>query len=224
MNTKDITEIQEPETIGSRIKDLRKKAKLTQKELAQMLGVSDAAVLYWEKDINTPKLEYLNIMAPALMTTIDFIMYGKTDTSDSVVDYRPVARMLPVLTYVQAGTFTDVRSISPHEIDEWLPAPPNAGKNSFYMIIQGISNAPHFSDGDYICIDPDVPLESVQTGEMIVVSCDGAATFKALVREFNQLYLKALNPDFQPNIIPLTEGAEYKGKYKGKFTPSQKFL
>lgn len=212
------------DTIGKRILKLRKLKKMTQKELAKITGVSDVAVVHWEKDVNVPKLEYLTILAQALDTTIDYIMYGKSDTSDKVIDHRPITRMLPVLTYVQAGTMTNVQSISKHEIEQWLPATPEAGKNSYYMIVQGISNAPHFQDGDFICIDPDICLDCVQTGEMIIVSLNGDATFKALVREFNTIYLKALNPDFQPNIIALEEGAEYRGKYVGKFTPSQKFL
>lgn len=212
------------ETIGQRIRTLRKEKKLTQKELAKILGITDAAVVHWEKDVNTPKLEYLNILAPTLNTTIDYIMYGKSDTSDKVVDYRPITRMLPVLTYIQCGSMTNVRSISQHEIEQWLPAPPNTGKNSFYLIAQGVSNAPEFNDGDFICIDPDVPLEYIQTGEMVVVFQDDEATFKALVREGKRLYLQALNKNFQPNIIPLKENAIYRGKYTGKFTPSKKFL
>lgn len=212
------------ETIGQRIRTLRKEKKLTQKELAKILGITDAAVVHWEKDVNVPKLEYLNILAPTLNTTIDFIMYGKSDTSDKVIDYRPITRMLPVLTYIQCGSMTNVRSISQHEIEQWLPAPPNTGKNSFYLIAQGVSNAPEFNDGDFICIDPDVPLEYIQTGEMVVVFQDDEATFKALVREGKRLYLQALNKNFQPNIIPLKENAIYRGKYTGKFTPSKKFL
>ena len=212
------------ESIGNRIRNLRKDKKLTQKDLAKILGITDAAIVHWEKDVNIPKLEHLNIMAPTLNTTIDYIMYGKSDTSDNVIDFRPITRMLPVLTYVQCGSMTNVRSISPHEIDNWLPSPPDTGKNSFYLITQGISNSPEFNDGDFICIDPDVPLEYVQTGEMIIVFQDDEATFKALVRENKSLYLKALNNNFQPNIIPLKEDAVYKGKYTGKFTPSKKFL
>ena len=212
------------ESIGNRIRNLRKDKKLTQKDLAKILGITDAAIVHWEKDVNIPKLEYLNILAPTLNTTIDYIMYGKSDTSDKIIDFRPITRMLPVLTYVQCGSMTNVRSISPHEIEKWLPAPPDTGKNSFYLIAQGISNAPEFNDGDFICIDPDVPLEYVQTGEMIVVIQDDEATFKALVREHKTIYLKALNSNFQPNIIPLKEDAVYKGKYTGKFTPSKKFL
>ncbi|MGC9640929.1 UNVERIFIED_CONTAM: XRE family transcriptional regulator [Acinetobacter pittii] len=211
-------------TIGIRIKKLRKDKKLTQKELAKIAGVSDAAVTLWEKDVNIPKLESLKIIATALDTTIDYIMYGKSDTSDTVKDYRPITRMLPVLTYIQCGLMTNVRSISPHEIEQWLPAPPDTGKNSFYLIAQGVSNSPEFNNGDFICIDPDVPLDCVQTGEMIVVFQDDEATFKALVRDGKKLYLQALNKNFHPNIIPLKENALYRGKYTGKFTPSKKFL
>lgn len=211
-------------TVGSRIKQLRNARKLTQKELAKKVGISDAAVVHWEKDVNIPKLEYLNILAPLLNTTIDYIMYGKSDTSDTLTDYRPITRMLPVLTYIQCGTMTNVRSISPDDIEMWLPSPPEAGKNSFYLICQGISNSPEFNHGDYVCIDPDVPLDSVQNGEMIAVCQNDEATFKALVREFNSLHLKALNENFQPNIIPLKEGFIYKGKYVGKFTPSKKYF
>ncbi len=211
-------------TIGSRIRTLRKNKKLTQKDLGKILGTSDAAVVHWEKDVNVPKLEHLNILAPTLNTTIDYIMYGKEESSENIKDFRPITRMLPVLTHVQCGNMTNVRSISPHEIEQWLPAPPEAGKNGYYLITQGISNSPHFNDGEFICIDPDIDFNSVQTGEMIVVCQDDEATFKALVREFNTIYLKALNENFQPNIIPLKENSEYKGKYVGKFTPSKKFL
>lgn len=211
-------------TIGARIRDLRKAQKLTLKDLSAKIGPSSVAISQWENDVNVPKHEHLSTLAEVLNTTTDFIMYGKSESSDNVKDYRPVTRMLPVLTYIQCGNMTNVRSIQPHEIEKWLPGPPEAGKNSFYLICQGISNAPEFNDGDFICIDPDCALDSVQTGEMIVVFQDDEATFKALVREFNKIYLKALNENFQPNIIPLKENALYRGKYVGKFTPSKKFI
>ncbi|TCB18994.1 LexA family protein [Acinetobacter sp. ANC 5045] len=211
-------------TVGNRIKKLRKEKKLTQKDLGKIAQVSDAAVVLWEKDVNKPKLESLQYLAPALETTIEYIMYGITDEVKNVEDFRPVARMLPVLSDVQAGNWTNVQSVSKSDIEQWLPAPPNAGKNSFYMIVRGISNFPHFRDGDFICIDPDISIEHVQTGEMIVAQCDGEATFKALVKDYQRMYLQALNPNFQPNILELKENCEYKGKYVGKFEPSKKFI
>lgn len=76
--------------------------------------------MHWEKDVNTPKLEHLTILAPTLNTTVDYIMYGKTESEENIKEYRPITRMLPVLTHVQCGNMTNVRSISPHEIEQWL--------------------------------------------------------------------------------------------------------
>lgn len=212
------------ETIGTRIKELRKQKKLTQKELGKRLGVSDVSVLKWENGQNTPKYEHIHELAFELDTTADFLVYGKNNNSVDVTDFRPVSRLLPVLTHVQAGNWTNVQSINKYDINQWLPAPPSAGKNSFYMIVKGTSNYPHFNDGDYICIDPDIDFEYVQTGEMVVVQHDGDATFKALVKDENRTYLQALNPNFQPNIIDLKEDSVYKGKYIGKFETGRKFL
>lgn len=212
------------ETIGARIKKLRKEKKMTQSSLGKILGVSDVSVGFWEKDINEPKYESLELLAETLDTTIEYLRFGRHEESESIKDFRPITRMLPVLTYVQASNWSNVRAMESHEIEQWLPAPPDAHSNSFYLIVQGTSNAPHFNDGDYICIDADIPIEYVNTGEMIVASCDDEATFKALVREHDRIYLQALNPNYQPNIIPLKENCEYKGKYVGKFEPPKKFL
>ncbi|QOW49247.1 helix-turn-helix domain-containing protein [Acinetobacter sp. YH12138] len=212
------------ETLGSRIKKLRKSKKLTQGKLGNLVDVSDVTVGYWERDVNEPQFQTLMAIAEVLDTTVNYLKYGVEGSEPSVRDVRPVVRLLPVLSYVQAGNWTSIRCLENYEIEQWLPAPPNAGKNSFYMIIQGTSNSPHFKDGDYVCIDPDVDFDSVQTGEMIVAQCDGDATFKALVREHNNIYLQALNPNFQPNIINLKENCLYKGKYVGRFEPSKKFL
>ncbi|QJP30017.1 LexA family protein [Acinetobacter baumannii] len=212
------------ETIGLRIQKLRKEKKLSKVKLGDLVGVSDVTVGFWEKDVNEPKYENLEALCQVLDTTIDYLKYGVNNNEQSVKDFRPITRMLPVLDYVQAGNWTNVRSIQPHEIELWLPAPPEAGRNSFYMIVQGTSNTPHFKDGDLICIDPDIPLEYVQTGEMIVAMCDDQATFKALVRENKNMYLQALNGNFHPNIIHLKENCIYKGKYVGKFEPPKKFL
>lgn len=212
------------ETIGTRIKQLRKQKKFTQKHLGKLISVSDVSVLKWENETNTPKLENIHELAVVLDTTVEYLLYGKDPSTNNVTDFRPVTRMLPVLSDVQAGNWTNVQAVSKLDINQWLPAPPNAGKNSFYMIVRGVSNFPHFKDGDYVCIDPDVDIEHVQTGEMIVAQCDGEATFKALVKDYNRMYLQALNPNFQPNILELKENCEYKGKYVGKFEASKKFI
>ena len=46
-------------TIGKRIKDLRIDKGLSQAKLAQLIGVSQKAVDYWERDVNEPKASFV---------------------------------------------------------------------------------------------------------------------------------------------------------------------
>ena len=47
------------DTLGNRIKILRKSRKLTQGRLGVLVGVSDVTIGYWEKDLNKPDFENL---------------------------------------------------------------------------------------------------------------------------------------------------------------------
>ncbi len=45
--------------LGDRIKELRLERGYTQKKLAQLIGVSQKAVDYWERSVNEPKASYI---------------------------------------------------------------------------------------------------------------------------------------------------------------------
>lgn len=122
------------------------------------------------------------------------------------------ARMAPVLSWVQAGVFTNVQAVDLTQVEEWLPLPDECS-NCFYLKVQGISNQPDFLEGDYILVDPDVYYSDMQSGDMIVVRRFEDATFKKLVIETDgSRYMQALNPNFQPNIIPLDEHCHFVGQ------------
>ena len=53
-------------TRGEQIKAARKKAGITQAELASRLGISFQGVAQWENDLRTPKIETLQKIADAL--------------------------------------------------------------------------------------------------------------------------------------------------------------
>lgn len=53
-------------TTGQRIKEARKKAGLTQAELAKMLGVSNSFIAQYENDLRKPKIETLQRIAVEL--------------------------------------------------------------------------------------------------------------------------------------------------------------
>lgn len=64
------------ETLGVRLKQLRKENKITQQQLADAIGVSKTSVIYWEKDENMPKHESLMALAKTLKTTPQWLLDG----------------------------------------------------------------------------------------------------------------------------------------------------
>ena len=64
------------ETLGVRLKQLRKENKITQQQLADAIGVSKTSVIYWEKDENMPKHESLMALAKILKTTPQWLLDG----------------------------------------------------------------------------------------------------------------------------------------------------
>lgn len=146
----------------------------------------------------------------------DLSAEGKDESSIIKLDNNiaPVtSKLLPVLSWVQAGSMTSVEAVDRSEITEWLP-PLSADDSDrcFYLRVVGISNFPTYIEGDYILVDPTVCASTLISGDLIVVRHNTDATFKKLVVESDgHKYLQALNPNFHPNVIELEEGAELIG-------------
>lgn len=66
-------------TTGQKIKEARKKAGLTQKELGQKLGLSFQAIAQWENDLRNPKFETLKKISDALGVSTSWLIYGEGD-------------------------------------------------------------------------------------------------------------------------------------------------
>ncbi len=79
------------ETLGTRLKQLRKEKKLTQQQLAEAIGVSKTSVIYWEKDENTPKHESLKALAKNLSTNVEWLLTGKKIVSQSSQELQPLS-------------------------------------------------------------------------------------------------------------------------------------
>ena len=57
--------------IGEKIKELRIENGLSQAGLAKMVGVSQKAIDYWERNVNEPKASYLIALVKAFDLTFD---------------------------------------------------------------------------------------------------------------------------------------------------------
>jgi transcriptional regulator with XRE-family HTH domain len=78
------------EDYGSRIKLFRKRAKLTQGGLADLLGTTTKTVLCWEKNEHTPDLATMKRIASVLKIKLDLLLSGN---------------YVPVVSDVSAGSF-----------------------------------------------------------------------------------------------------------------------
>lgn len=71
--------------LGDRFRDLRKEAKLTQEELANMLGITRSAVNGWELGQAIPSVQYLIQLSNIYSVTVDYLLgLGKKDAKDII--------------------------------------------------------------------------------------------------------------------------------------------
>lgn len=76
-------------TIGERIRFRRKQSKLTQKNLAKSLGLSDVSISQWERDDSEPTGKNLFALSKVLQCSPTWILYGDEEQTPAEPDFRP---------------------------------------------------------------------------------------------------------------------------------------
>jgi transcriptional regulator with XRE-family HTH domain len=104
-------------TIGSRIKELRKKEGLTQKDLAGKIGVHYQAVQHWEKGRNAPRGDQWEALSAALKTTKQYLLFGSSQREPGKIDPRRQA-------------IIDIAQIVPDSSLDWLEIQANLALTS----------------------------------------------------------------------------------------------
>lgn len=218
------------ETVADRIKKRMDELKIKQVHLINKKVASKGTISLWLSGGAVPSADRLVKLANELQVDASWILSGQGDINsriDNNVNINAIATVgyAPVISWVQAGAWTSMDNIELTGEEELLPLVPGAGKRSFYLKVSGISNSPYYADGEKICIDPDVSIDDIQTGEMVVVRRGDEATFKALLRSENELFLKALNKEWSPNVMTIDDECVFIGKYVGSFkTPTRHIL
>ena len=65
--------------IGAKIKELRMEKGLSQKALAEKIGVSQKAIDFWERQINEPKASYIVALSQFFDVSCDYLL-GRDET------------------------------------------------------------------------------------------------------------------------------------------------
>ncbi len=73
----------EKKTLGSFLAVLRKAKGMTQKELAERVGVSDKTVSHWERDESAPDISVLPVLADIFGVTVDELLRGEKASANA---------------------------------------------------------------------------------------------------------------------------------------------
>lgn len=171
------------------IKDLRKKEKYTQAELAAKLSVNQTTVSCWETGKATPPPEMLMTLAQFFGVTVDYLM-GNAPAKPE----KKKGVQIPVLGEVRAGYPMEAveNIIDYEEIDE-----ETARRGEFFALrIKGDSMEPKFSEGDVVIVRKQ---QTADSGDIVVALVNGdSATIKKLKRHQNGITLVPSNAAYEP--------------------------
>ena len=99
-------------SLGENIKRIRKERKLSQRELANMVGVKTPSICFYEKNERQPRLEIVKKIATALEVTIDeLICEGDFNTNYKIIDTETkialMLRIKEIIDYLRDDFFRD---------------------------------------------------------------------------------------------------------------------
>ena len=95
-------------SIGEKIKDLRFEKGLSQKKLAELIGVSQQVFVWWENNKHEPKATYLKALASFFEVTSDYLIGLSDDTTGYVEPAQaapaiPTPPIVPLYNQLMAG-------------------------------------------------------------------------------------------------------------------------
>ena len=186
------------------IKKARKHAGLTQQDVASACGVSRNAVTQWESmneaTRTEPSLDKLGIFAKLVGMSLGDIISGDFFNNVSPAVQQPAS--VPLISWVQAGSFSEAIDLHQVGTAEDYVARINGGVNVYALRVRGdsmtapVGSTVSFPEGYIIHVDPD---QSANSGDFVIAKIVGedAVTFKQL-KNGDKPYLQPLNPDHKP--------------------------
>jgi SOS-response transcriptional repressor LexA len=210
-----------------RLQSRMKAQGLTATDLSKATGVSKTTVSFWVNGTNGAKGANLLALAKALSCPPEWLssgsgsaeLEGRTslpdveapddlERSNVEMTLQPTRSFsYPEISWVQAGSAKEAMDVSnvalcpQHSSDVW------AGENAFWLKVMGnsmsSSSGNSFPEGFLILVGPDI---EPRPGQFVVARMidTNEATFKQLVRDAGELYLKPLNSSYPTKPVDNT--------------------
>lgn len=156
---------------GRNVLSLRTAAGMTQQELADDLGVTQAAVNMWERDKARPRYDTLRTLASVLGVTVDSLI------NDEHITPTPSSVLVPVLGTAHMGGFEDI-----DEVEYRVEVPASVvERHPRAFLVRGFGECMNrrFPSDAHLLVDPDMLPRS---GDAVLVQRDGQALVRSYMR------------------------------------------
>lgn len=202
--------------MGNYLSERRKEIGLTQREVAEAVGVAEATVSRWESgEIANMRRDKIAALAKVLHCSPDFVMTGESAPAPTIPPgFEPLPKMVkrPLVGSIACG-----EPITAEEnIEDYVDVPEDVHCD-FCLRCKGdsmIEAGIHDGDVVYIHITPQV-----ENGQIAAVRIDGEATLKRVFwnEQTQTLQLLAENRNFAPLVYtgPILDTVQIEGKAVG---------
>lgn len=190
----------------TRLKELRKKANITQVEFAKQFHISKGTIAMWETGKRQPDYESLIKLADYFNVSLDYLL-GREPTLAPIAYTTPDIIRIPVLGRIPAGV--PMEAIEDVLDYEEAPADWSIGGREFFALqVKGDSMNPTYRDGDVVIFKAQPTCENGQDCAVMVNGDD--ATFKRVYRSERGVVLQPLNPAYEPLSFSPAESANIR--------------
>lgn len=176
---------------SERIRGLRKSKKLTQEQLAALVGVERSTIGKWESTSIIPSSDMLIELSDFFNVSIDYLL-GNTDNPANNKIHR-----IKVYGSVPAGIPLEAieNIIGWEEISMDLV---RDGSEYIALKVKGNSMNPKYLDGDIVIVRLQPNCESGQDAVVFVNGYD--ATLKRVLKNESSIILQPLNPEYETRV------------------------
>lgn len=183
-----------PIFFGDKIRIARKAAGLTQRQLGDMLDVSNTSISNWEKNLSKPDPDMIQHLCWVLKVQPNyFFSVDDLQSLPANIIPMPETRKIPLVGAIACGS----PILADENIEEYVSIPKDLA-GDFALTCKGDSmiNARIF-DGDIVYIRQQ---DTVENGEIAAVLIDNEATLKRFKRLPDRIILEPENPLYDPLV------------------------
>lgn len=209
--------------IGSRVKKIRKKYKVTQNTLAKELGVSTQMIVNYENGLRSISIEKLQQIAnffsfPLYLFFVDnfneVINYDEKTITENSKEAN--TKKIPLISKVSAG-----RGVLGEEvIDKFIELPINFFKKcDFATVVNGDSMLPEISNGEIVFVKQ---TNSLENGNIGIFNLNDEVFIKKYFKNVvtGEVSLISLNTNYLPIKIKKEDNFKIIGRIVGSLNYS----